>query len=441
MQTVERLKSLMEHLRLEAAHFATQVPGDIAGLAATLPERISGLVLCVPMRLDARPLERVAPRLLMISGDTGLSAEVGRRAHQRLPAAQWHALPGYAAMGWSDVIADRTAEVAGTIVRFLTGDRGQNPIPNREPGPALAAGSGIHAGLTYRIEGHGPPLILLPFFLAPSQWQPALPELARHFTVIQLGGPHIGGVAALEDRARAPTYQAMFRTLVDLMAPEAASRILDVGCGSGALDRLLAARLGPAARIDAVDVNPFLLREAADLAVEFGERIRFAQGSALALPFADRTFDCIFSVTVLEECDADRAIAEMVRIARPGARIGLVVRAIDIPQWWNLALPAEIRAKAEIPPQSVSPSGVADASLYARMRRAGLVDLRAFPALVTLDEPGGPIWRYREDHVLSQLSLAETAAWHAARVAAAEAGLLMQAHALHCAVASKPVCS
>jgi SAM-dependent methyltransferase len=265
-----------------------------------------------------------------------------------------------------------------------------------------------------------------------------VPDLARHFTVIQLGGPHIGGVAALEDRARAPTYQAMFRTLVDLMAPQAGSHILDVGCGSGALDRALATRLGPAARIDAVDVNPFLLREAAALAAEFGERIRFAPGSALALPFADHTFDCAFSVTVFEECDADRAIAEIVRVARPGARIGLVVRAVDIPQWWNLSLPPDIKAKTEIPPQSVGPGGVADASLYARMRRAGLLDLRAFPTLVTLDDPEGPIWRYREDHVLSQLSPAETEVWRSARTAAAEAGTLVQAHALHCAVATKP---
>jgi hypothetical protein len=258
------------------------MPGDVAGLAAELSERISGLVLCVPTRLDARPFERVAPRLLMISGDAGLSAETTQHAHERLPQAQRHILHHYDAVGWSDVVADRTAEVAGTMIRFLTGALPQDPrpVPSRVPSRALAAGRGTHAGLTYRIEGRGPTLILLPFFLAPSQWEPALPELARHFTVIQLGGAHIGGVAALEDRARAPTYQAMFRTLVDLMAPKDGSRILDVGCGTGALDRLLAARLGPAARIDAVDVNPFLLREAADLAVEFGERIRFTQASA-----------------------------------------------------------------------------------------------------------------------------------------------------------------
>ena len=90
----------------------------------------------------------------------------------------------------------------------------------------------------------GPALMLLPFFLAPSQWAPAIERLARQFTVITLGGAHLGGVATLEDRARAPTYQAMFRTLIDLMAPKPGEAILDVGCGAGSLDRLLARRLG-----------------------------------------------------------------------------------------------------------------------------------------------------------------------------------------------------
>jgi ubiquinone/menaquinone biosynthesis C-methylase UbiE len=431
MHTAERLDALMQHLGLASACFATQVASDIAGFAAQRPERIAGLVLCVPTRLDPAPFERVAPRLLMIAGDAGLSAETTGRAAARLPAARHHVLDHCDAAAWSDVVADRAAEIAGAMIQFLTA------ASRRSASPAPTAGSGTHAGLTYRIEGSGPALILLPFFLAPSQWDPAVPDLARHFTVIRLGGAHIGGVAALEDRARAPSWQAMFRTLVDLMAPQPASRVLDVGCGSGPLDRQLAARLGPAARIDAVDVNPFLLREAADLAAQFGERLRFAPGSATALPFADETFGCVFSVTVLEECDADQAIAEMMRVARPGARIAVAVRAIDLPQWWNLKLPAAIKAKAERPPQSVGPRGVADASLYARMRRAGLVDLAAFPVLVTLDDPDGPIWRYREDHVLSQLSPDETAAWHAARAAARAEGPLLQAHALHCAVGTK----
>lgn len=122
---------------------------------------------------------------------------------------------------------------------------------------------GMHAGISYRVEGSGPALVLLPFFLAPSQWVPAVPRLARRFTVVTLGGRHLGGVAALEDRTRASTYRAMFRTLIDLMAPATGEAILDVGCGAGSLDRLLARRLGAANAIVAVDANPFLLREAA----------------------------------------------------------------------------------------------------------------------------------------------------------------------------------
>jgi ubiquinone/menaquinone biosynthesis C-methylase UbiE len=439
MRTVERLLSLLDHLRLEVGHFATQVPGDIVGLAEEHPERIAGLVLCVPTRLDARPFARVADRLLMISGELGLSAQMTLRAKERLPQAQRRVLDGYDPAGWSDVVADRREHIGRWMSEFLSTRQPAAACAGVrcEPNKAFAGKSGTHAGLSFTVSGRGPALVLLPLFLAASQWEPALPELTRHFTVIQLGGPHIGGVAALEDRASAPTYQAMFRTLVDLMAPSPGSRILEVGCGSGALVRALAARLGPEARIDAVDVNRFLLREAAALAGDLGQRIRFAPGSALALPFADGTFDHVYSVTMLEECDADAAIAEIVRVARPGARIGLVVRATDMAQWWNLELPAELKAKAMVPPLSISPGGVADASLYRRMQRAGLGDLRAFQALVTLDAPDGPIWRYREDPILSQLSPEETATWNAARAAAAGEGLLMQAHAFHCAVATK----
>jgi SAM-dependent methyltransferase len=426
VQTADRLAALMDHLGLARAHVATQMASDVAGFAAQHPGRIGGLVLCAPTRIDPAPFAQVAPRLLMISGDTGLTAEVAEPVHARLPRARRHLLRDYDAEAWSDVIADRPGEVAGAMAAFLVG------VP-LEPA-ALDARSGAHAGLTFRIEGQGPALILLPFFLAPSQWDPAVPELARRFAVIRLGGACIGGVAALEDRDRMPSYRAMFRNLVDLLAPEPGSRILDVGCGSGAFDRQLAERLGEGARIDAVDVNPFLLREAAELAGDLANRIRFAPGSATALPFADQTFDCVFSITVLEECDAEKAVAEMLRVTRPGGRVGIVVRAIDLPQWWNLKLPPAIRAKVDLPPQSVGPAGVADASLYPRLRRAGLVDLVGYPALVTLDDADGPIWRYREDHVLSQLTPAETETWHAARSAALAAGPLLHATALHCAV-------
>jgi len=438
MSPTDRLIALMDHLGIDAAHFGTPIPRDISGLAAQHPERLAGIVLCVPSRLDPAPFTDVADRVLMIAGERGPATDATATAAARLLTSERYVLSGYHAPGaWSDAVADRGDEIADVVIAFLDrlAAKAHSPGASRSPRAESA-----HAGISYRIEGSGPVLILLPFFLAPSQWAPAIPRLARHFTVVTLGGPHLGGVASLEDRAQMPTYRAMFQTMIDVIAPQPGETILEIGCGAGSLVRQLARRLGSANPITAADVNPFLLREAEALAEAEGlsGAIHFTEGNAEALPFEDQSFDCIYSVTVFEECDADRAIAETMRVARPGGRIGLAVRALDMPQWWNLTLPEAILRKVEAPPHSVDPAGVADRSLYHRMRDVGLVDLVCFPMLVTLDRPGGPIWRNREDHVLSQLSIEELRLWHAARDRAESEGLLFMAHPLHCAVGTKP---
>jgi hypothetical protein len=125
-------------------------------------------------------------------------------------------------------------------------------------------------------------------------------------------------------------------------------------------------------------------------------------------------------------------------VLRPGGRAGIAVRALDMKQWWNLYLPEPILRRIDTPPYSIGPAGVADRSLYRRMREAGFADLACFPTLVTLDRPGGPIWRNREDHALSLLSAQERGQWQAERDRAAADGLLFMAHPLHCAIGVKP---
>jgi SAM-dependent methyltransferase len=424
-----RLAALLDHLGIARAHLASQIPSDIAGLAAAHPERLGGIVCVTPVRLDPAPFAAVAGQVLMIAGEYGPTFETTTRAAARLPGAQHFILDGYEAEGWADTAAERTGELVEAMAVFLAGHAADVP---------KAGGEGSHAGISYRIEGSGPALILLPFFLAASQWAPAVPELAKHFTVVTVGGRYLGGVAMLEDRAQEPSYRAMFRGLVDAMAPAPGEAILDVGCGAGSRDRHPARLVDN--KITAIDPNTFLLREAAALAAADGlqGRIDFQPGNAEALPCADASFGCVFSVTVLEECNADRAIAETIRVARPGGRIAIAVRAIDFPQWWNLDVPDTIRRKITPTPRSVGPGGVADASLYRRMRQAGLTGLVSYPSLITLDRPDGPIWRYREDHVLSLLDADELPVWHAARAKAVAEGTLLAAHALHCCVGTKP---
>src|SRR5260370_39603895 len=82
-----RLLSLWDHLGIRVAHVATQMPGDIAGLAAGFASRLGGGVLCVPSRLAPPRFETVADRLLMICGARGPTADVARRAASPLRGA------------------------------------------------------------------------------------------------------------------------------------------------------------------------------------------------------------------------------------------------------------------------------------------------------------------------------------------------------------------
>src|SRR6266487_471 len=75
---------------------------------------------------------------------------------------------------------------------------------------------------------------------------------------------------------------------------------------------------------------------------------------------------------------------EMVRVTKPGGRVGVVVRAVDVQLWTNLALgPDSLDKITPAPGAGAADHGCADASLYQRFRAAGLHDLRMGPQLAT----------------------------------------------------------
>jgi SAM-dependent methyltransferase len=168
--------------------------------------------------------------------------------------------------------------------------------------------------------------------------------------------------------------------------------------------------------------------------------ISFQEGRAEAIPLADGSVDVALSFTVMEEGDADRMLAELVRITRPGGRIAAIVRSLDMPPWTNAALRPAVRAKVDAPGRGdVAPAGCADASLYERFRRAGLVGLTCFSQLASVDASQASRIAVMKQRILGSLTEEESAEWESA-VAHAEAdGTFFIATPHHCAVGVKPV--
>ncbi len=116
--------------------------------------------------------------------------------------------------------------------------------------------------------------------------------------------------------------------LLRFAEPLAGKAVLDVGTGTGHFALFLAQQ---GARVVGVDVSRPMLRVAA----EKNAMPPLVQGDALALPFADDSFDMAFSVTALEFVpDAARAVAEMVRVCRPGGSLVLGVLNAWSPWAW-----------------------------------------------------------------------------------------------------------
>jgi ubiquinone/menaquinone biosynthesis C-methylase UbiE len=433
----EQIVEVLQHLGIAQAHIAARVPGDWQGLAVTYPEAIASLTLVCPQGMDPNSLRPLASRLLVIAGDRGQPSDRARRVVTSLPGATLHLLRDYVSpTQYTDLAAERPDELGTAISDFLARiDRQQHT-----PKMALPEGRGEVAGISYRVQGAGSPLVLLPLAVAPSQWEPLLPELARRHCTITLSGPSLGMVGSLEGRGHTEGYLGVVGRLLDAAHLQPGEIVLEAGCGTGVLDRWLARRTAGANRIVGMDVNRFLLREAAALARQEGleHLITFQEGNAEAMPFPDNSFDVAMSSTVIQRVDADRMLAEMVRVTKPGGRVAIVGHAHDMHRWVNLPLRAELKARLEAPPwadEGGHPRGCDEASLYRRARQAGLADLRMFPQLAAFNDRSR--LQTLQASVLPLLNPEEAEEWRTA-VAHAEAdGTFFMATPFHCVVGTK----
>ena len=384
LDTYERIYELFRHLNLTRAHVAShQWPGDWQGLAGDRPALLASLTLAGGLPPDPSSLEGLRAPLFVFCGDAGSPETEINQTLAACSEASSLFLTGYSRQLWDDIVADRVDDIAPAFEAFLQRVEQKCPVPVA----SCKEGEGTHAGLRYKVRGSGPPLVLFPLGLAKSQWEPLAERLSARYSTITVQGPHLGPAAVLEGRAKTSGYLDVVGKLADRAQLEPGNQVLEVGCGTGAITRWLAASR-PNCSFTGVDVNAYLLAEAEALATanSTGDAIQFKEGNAESLPFSEASFDVALSFTVLEELDVDKALAEMVRVVRPGGRVGILVRSVDTHVVVNLPLRTGLREKVEAPPLwwgGVGEKGCADRSLYRRFLKAGLTDVEMLPQLAT----------------------------------------------------------
>jgi SAM-dependent methyltransferase len=131
---------------------------------------------------------------------------------------------------------------------------------------------------------------------------------------------------SLEVRGATPAQIRLRRRFLRFVPIRAGQRVLEVGCGTGVVMRDLAALVGPRGAVVGVDPSRGMVETARALArrhpLKSRMRWRLAPGSAL--PFAADRFDAALAVTVLlHVADPAAVVAEMVRVTRPGGRVGV----------------------------------------------------------------------------------------------------------------------
>lgn len=143
---------------------------------------------------------------------------------------------------------------------------------------------------------------------------------------------------------------ALGPTLVEACRIGVGDRVLDVAAGSGNV-AVPAAATG--ASVVASDLTPELFDVGRRLAADAGVEVEWAEGDAEALPYADHTFDVVTScVGVMFAPHHQAAADELVRVCRPGGRIGLVAWT---PEGFIGQLFATMKPYVAAPPAGVQP--------------------------------------------------------------------------------------
>jgi SAM-dependent methyltransferase len=144
------------------------------------------------------------------------------------------------------------------------------------------------------------------------------------YTKVRDAQPQIleGLMTALELRASDPQQRSMLHTYLSDAALPQGARVLEVGCGTGAVARVLATWPGVGETIG-VDPSPVFVARARELAGGLTTLI-FEEADGRSLPSTDDAFDAVvFHTTLCHVPEPEVMLNEAVRVLRPDGRLAV----------------------------------------------------------------------------------------------------------------------
>jgi ubiquinone/menaquinone biosynthesis C-methylase UbiE len=180
-------------------------------------------------------------------------------------------------------------------------------------------------------------------------------------------------------------------TLVEHAALARGERVLEIGSGTGAL-LMMIKRRHPGVSVTGLDPDPRALRRARQKADAASIPIRLDRGVSDALPYANASFDCVFSCFMFHHLEdvgeKQRTLREIARVLRRGGRLALLDFAPPdsnqaglLSRWLHSSHLLKDNTEARVL-SLIGSAGFADGRAIGRSKLAGVLHTAYYHAVV-----------------------------------------------------------
>lgn len=160
---------------------------------------------------------------------------------------------------------------------------------------------------------------------------------------------------------------------LDWLAPRSGLRWVDVGCGTGVLTELVMQRCAPA---EAHGIDPSSAQLAFARERPGARGATFHLGDAMALPFADNSFDAAaMALVIFFVPEPAKGLAEMTRVVAPGGMVGAYAWDMHSGGFPFALILSELREHGYVPPVPPSLDASRKDAMHALWSGAGLTEI------------------------------------------------------------------